>query len=211
MLPFTLLSLGLLIAAVCFIPGKPEHIALHWTESEKIHHGCGIEILSFTLLFVLALFAVGRLIPYSVVALVIFVVTLILNPKLISKVDYGLLLTFSFLFVFTGNMARVGIIKDTLQSLVEGREFVLSVITSQFISNVPATLLLTSFTDDYREVLLGVNIGGLGTLIASMASLISYKEYSRKYPGRTGRYLGVFTIMNVVFLMILILLKILIA
>jgi Na+/H+ antiporter NhaD/arsenite permease-like protein len=211
MLPYTLLSLVLLMISVTCLPGKGEHIALHRTESEKIHHGRRIEIISYSLMFVLALCAVGRLIPYYLVAAIILIATVALNPKLIKQVDYSLLVTFVFLFIFTGNMARVEIIKETLQNLIDGREFAVSIVTSQFISNVPATLLLTSFTGNLKEVLLGVNIGGLGTLIASMASLISYKEFSRKYEDKKVRYLGVFTIMNVVFLMILILLKILIA
>jgi len=211
MLPYTLLSLVLLMISVTCLPGKGEHIALHRTESEKIHHGRRIEIISYSLMFVFALCAVGRLIPYYLVAAIILIATVALNPRLIKQVDYSLLVTFVFLFIFTGNMARVEIIKETLQNLIDGREFAVSIVTSQFISNVPATLLLTSFTGDLKEVLLGVNIGGLGTLIASMASLISYKEFSRKYEDKKIRYIGLFTVLNVSFLLVLVGFKLLIA
>ena len=104
-----------------------------------------------------------------------------------------LLLTFIGFFIFTGNMGRIGDVRYALSKVVEGREFYVGIIASQCISNVPATLLLSDFTRDFRELLLGVNVGGLGTLIASMASLISYKAYGNAYPEKKGKYFLLFT------------------
>ena len=94
-------------------------------------------------------------------------------------------------------------IRDTLQELVNGRELLVGIVASQGISNVPAALLLSGFTSDYRALLAGVNVGGLGTLIASMASLISYKILANKYNEKKGKYFRWFTIVNVIYLIIL--------
>ena len=117
---------------------------------------------------------------------------------------YGLLLTFVAFFVFIGNMGRLPQFKGFLESILTGNERVVSVVASQVISNVPAALLLSGFTDQWRELTQrSTNLGGLGTLIASMASLISYKQIAVRYPGQKGRYLAMFTVWNVVFLGIL--------
>ena len=97
-------------------------------------------------------------------------------------------------------MGRIGFISDFLRGIMEGKELLISVLASQVISNVPATLLLSGFTTNYKELLVGVNVGGLGTLIASMASLISYKAYTKEYQENGAKYIGVFTIFNLAFL-----------
>jgi Na+/H+ antiporter NhaD/arsenite permease-like protein len=120
-----------------------------------------------------------------------------------------LLLTFIGFFIFTGNMGNIEAISSFLKDVLSGRELPVSIALSQVISNVPATLMLSGFTSNHKALLQGVNIGGLGTLIASMASLISYKAYAREYREKSGKYLLVFTAVNVVFLIIMILAAIL--
>jgi Na+/H+ antiporter NhaD/arsenite permease-like protein len=118
-------------------------------------------------------------------------------------VDYSLLLTFAGFFVFIGNMGRVPAFRIFLEGFVAGRETLTAVLASQVLSNVPATLLLADFTDDLPALIVGANLGGLGTLIASMASLISYKLFARREPAEKGRYLLTFTAANVAFLLVL--------
>ena len=100
-------------------------------------------------------------------------------------------------------MARIPAVRDALKQVVQNREFPVAVLTSQAISNVPAALLLSDFASDYHELLLGVNVGGLGTMIASMASLISYKFYANSYPDGKARYLLRFSLLNLAMLAIL--------
>jgi Na+/H+ antiporter NhaD/arsenite permease-like protein len=114
-----------------------------------------------------------------------------------------LLLTFVAFFIFSGNLARIPAVDALLRRLLSGREYLISLLTSQVISNVPAALLLSGFTQNARDVLLGVNIGGLGTPIASLASLISLKLYSHSDNAHTGRYLAEFTVLNVILLLML--------
>lgn len=114
-----------------------------------------------------------------------------------------LLLTFVAFFVFSGNLARLDFADALLRKMLEGREYITSLLTSQVISNVPAALLLSGFTRQSHALLLGVNVGGLGTPVASLASLISLKLYSRSSGADTGRYLLVFTAVNVLFLALL--------
>ena len=127
-----------------------------------------------------------------------------MDRPVLKQVDYCLLLTFIAFFIFTGNMGNIKAIRVALQQLVTGRELAIGIISSQAISNVPAALLLSGFTSDYRELLIGVNIGGLGTLIASMASLISYKLFAKEYNDQKGRYFRWFTISNIIFLAVLV-------
>jgi len=154
-------------------------------------------------LFVLSLFVVVRLVPFEMVLLAVILLVFNMDRKVLTQVDYCLLLTFIAFFIFTGNMGNISVVRDTLQQLVAGRELAIGVISSQAISNVPAALLLSGFTSDYRALLIGVNLGGLGTLIASMASLISYKLFAKEYNDQKGKYFWWFTAANVIFLVVL--------
>ena len=176
-------------------------------KKEEIKTGSALkirEVLAFSILFIIALLTVGRLIPYYIFVGIVLVAVLVLDRKLIAKADYVLLLTFIGFFIFTGNMGRIPLIKNFLENVMANSEFIISLITSQFISNVPATLMLSGFTSNYKELIIGVNVGGLGTLIASMASLISYKAYTKEYKENTGKYMKIFTGYNIIFLAILI-------
>ena len=118
-------------------------------------------------------------------------------------VDYPLLFTFVFFFVFAGNMARIDGVRQLFSALLSKSTLIFSVLSCQVISNVPSAILLSQFTDNYRHLLLGVNIGGVGTLIASLASLITFREYTKRNPGKTGYYVLMFTLFNLAFLVIL--------
>ncbi len=196
-LPYALLSL-ILIVISCFFTGKGEigtQNADNKTSFSKLHIGV------YSVLFIIALLTVFRVIPYVITLLITIVVVLILDRKVLLKVDYSLLFTFVFLFIFIGNLGEIRPISDFLKSVVNGNEVVVGVVSSQVFSNVPATLLLSKFTANARDLLIGVNLGGLGTLIASMASLISFKFVAKEKVG-TGKYILTFTVVNIVFLIL---------
>lgn len=162
--------------------------------------------LIFILLFFIILLSVFHLINYKLVFLITIVTVIFTNKKLFLKVDYSLLLTFIGFFIFIGNISSLDDVRIFMKSILNSKEstFITSIVSSQFISNVPATMLLSNFTNYIPELLLGVNIGGLGTLIASLASVISYKFYSNEFPNETTKYLRFFTIYNICGLAILI-------
>ena len=155
------------------------------------------------LLFVLCLLTVARVLPYGITLILVLVVTCVFDRRLLRKADYSLLLTFVGFFVFIGNMGRIPAFSTFLQHIISGHEVITAVAASQIISNVPAALLLSGFTEDYAGLILGTNLGGLGTLIASMASLISYKYIARSGKCSKGRYLAYFTAANLIFLALL--------
>lgn len=202
MAPVAAVSLALLCAAVLTIPNESICIGAEASVGEK---KLSAKLLTaFCILFAVNLLVVFRVISW-IPALVITVlgVVIIGKWKLLAKVDYALLLTFVGFFVFVGNIGRIPEVSGVIESLLNGREIVMSVVFSQFLSNVPAALLLSGFTDRFRLLLLGTNIGGLGTLIASMASLISYKLYAASDDSRKGKYMLVFTAWNLIFLAVL--------
>lgn len=156
------------------------------------------------ILLILCLLVVFRILPYQPVLICVILVILVINRKLYLSVDYFLLLTFLCFFVFIGNMKRIPQVSELLVSVVQGREFLTGILTSQIISNVPAAILLSGFSSDFSALLTGVNLGGLGTLIASLASLISFKFFVKEYPDQKGTFMKVFTIWNLLFLLALI-------
>ncbi len=162
------------------------------------------QLLAFAALLLLCLLVVFRVFPYIPVLICVAAAVLAVNRRLFGKVDYFLLLTFLCFFIFIGNMKRIPEISNTLASLVQGKELWAGILTSQIISNVPAAILLSGFAGNFSLLLTAVNLGGLGTLVASLASLISFKFYTVEYPQRKGRFMAVFTVWNLVFLGILI-------
>lgn len=157
----------------------------------------------YLVLFSFSIAIVFRTIPYWYGLIVIPVSLFFLDKKAIKMVDYPLLLTFVFFFVFSGNMARIEAVRNLFSFLLEKSTLVFSVISCQFISNVPSAILLSQFTENYRELLLGVNIGGAGTLIASLASLITFREYIKHNPDKVKQYIAKFSIYNFGFVLIL--------
>lgn len=196
------------VLELLFIKGKQEEIILYEMNHEESSKGESVDkrqTFGYLVLFALSLLVVAKMIPVEIVLGIVLIVVICLDKSVLKKVDYCLLLTFISFFIFTGNLGNIPAIHATLQALVEGRELLVGVIASQGISNVPAALLLSGFTTNYKELLAGVNVGGLGTLIASMASLISYKILANKYNEKKGAYLKRFTLVNLIFLVVLIL------
>lgn len=154
-------------------------------------------------LFALSIVIVFRVIPYWVGLIIIPPVILVFDRKALKSVDYGLLFTFVFFFIFAGNMARIDIVRDLFSSLLNKNTLLVSIASCQFISNVPSAILLSQFTENYKDLLVGVNIGGVGTLISSLASLITFREYVKHNPGKTRYYIAIFSAFNFAFLIIL--------
>lgn len=207
MAPATILSYVLLL--ICIFLQKKENIRLAHENETTIPKNPALTAYYFVL-FALCLLTVAYIIPYPLLLIVSIPVLLIWDRTTLKNVDYSLLLTFISFFVFIGNMQRIPSVANMISSLVEGRELIVAFLASQIISNVPAAMLLSGFTDNYKDLLLGVNIGGLGTLIASLASLISYKYFvvhARTLPKESGitkgKYMIHFTIMNLLFALIL--------
>ena len=199
LLPYAAFSLLLLVIACLFI----KNVSAAPQSSEKPARKTRTELL-FAALFLISLLSVLRLFEAWIAALVTAAVVLLFDRKLLKKVDYCLLLTFVCFFVFIGNMGRIEPIRDFLSTFIAGREMFTGAFLSQIISNVPAAVLLSAFSDNWKELLIGVNIGGLGTLIASLASLISYKLYCTSENAQPKRFLPVFTLYNVIFFALLI-------
>ena len=188
-----------LITLCCIIFVKPEPLAL---KEEKLSLPVGRSVV-YLLLFALAIAIVFRGIPYYIGLIVIPAALLFMDRKALKMVDYPLLFTFVFFFIFSGNMARIDVIRRVFSFLLEKSTLLFSVASCQVISNVPSAILLSQFTTNYKELLLGVNIGGVGTLIASLASLITFREYTKQQKGKTGHYILLFSAFNFAFLIIL--------
>ena len=207
MLPYTAVSGLLLLITIFVLSARKQKISMadcsFETEKEPSDRKKNVVYL---ILFLLCLLVVARLLPYHVVLAIVLVTVLVTDRMVLKNVDYCLLFTFIAFFIFTGNLGNLSAFKEALQKILSGRELLVGILASQCISNVPAALLLSGFTEDIRGLLLGVNIGGLGTLIASMASLISYKIYAHNYNRTKGKYLIWFTLANLIFLVVLLLL-----
>ncbi len=164
-----------------------------------------LPLLVYTVLFVLCLLTVSNIVSFLVMLGVVAAVVLVFDRKAFVNIDYGLLFTFVFFFVLIGNLGRIDLIHNALSRVIEKNVTLTAVLASQFISNVPAAMLLSAFTKKGPSLLIGTNLGGLGTLIASMASLITYKFYNKeKKEGE--HYLLAFTAVNILFLVILLVL-----
>lgn len=195
--PFALSVLLITLCCVVFV--KPEPLQV---EDEPL---ClpPARTLLYLCLFLLSVVIVFRVIPYWIGLIVIPVVLLFADRRALRMVDYPLLFTFVFFFLFAGNLARIEVVRSFFSLLLDKSALVFSVLSCQLISNVPSAILLSQFTTNYRDLLLGVNIGGTGTLIASLASLITFREYTKHNPGRAGFYIKMFSAFNFAFLLLL--------
>ncbi len=197
LLPFAV-SIVMIIAC-CIVFVKPEPLVVK-SEKKAIPRG---RAAIYLLLFAYSIIIVFRIIPFWTGLIVIPSALLLLDRKALKMVDYPLLLTFVFFFIFAGNMARIDEVSAFLSTLISQNTILVSALSCQLISNLPSAILLSQFTANYADLLVGVNIGGAGTLIASLASLITFREYSRHYPKDTKKYLGLFSVFNFAFLGIL--------
>lgn len=194
--PF-IISIALITVLCLFI--KPEKLEL-----EDGAETFDIKRTAFYLaLFAFSILIVFRTVPYQLGLVIIPIAIFLTDKKALKDVDYPLLMTFVFFFVFAGNMARIDVIRTFLSFLLEKSTLLVSVLSCQFISNVPSAILLSQFTDNYKELLWGVNIGGVGTLISSLASLITFREYMKHNRGKALKYIALFSAINFGFLIIL--------
>lgn len=198
MLPYTVASLVMLLVCTLFI--KSADIKYEAEGNAFNLKNAGI----YLALFAICLLTVAGVIPNLYTFAITIMIIIIVNKRIFLKVDYSLLLTFIFFFIFIGNMGNIPAFKSAVASLLQGREIAVSVISSQVISNVPAAVLLSGFTKNTNALIVGTNLGGLGTLIASMASLISYKFFVAEYPEERKKYFLQFTLWNIIFLAILV-------
>ena len=189
----------LLITACCIVFVKPEPLELTG-ESVSLPP---VRTAIYLVLFAFSIFIVFRVIPFWWGLIVIPLFLLFMDRRALLQVDYPLLFTFVFFFIFSGNMARIGVVREFFSFLLDKNTLVFSALSCQMISNVPSAILLSQFTENYADLLVGVNIGGAGTLIASLASLITFREYIKHNPGKTKRYLLEFSAFNFGFLILL--------
>ena len=199
MLPYSVVALVLLVI-MGFIKVKSAPVTLkdkneyERTKRDKIMIG----VYLFT--FLVSILVVARALEYIIGLIIVITIVLILDRRVLRTPDYSLLFTFIFLFIFIGNIKRIPALSDVLKQLVRINEVGVSIILSQFISNVPAAILCSGFTSEISKLIIGTNLGGLGTLIASMASLISFKQYSYIEGSDSKKYMLVFTLANILFL-----------
>jgi len=199
LLPLTGFSFMLLLIAASWGGGEP--IAISFPEKARMEGGGRLAVA--LVLFVLCLLSVFRVVHYALLTVVVAAVLAVVSPKLLKQVDYGLLLTFVCFFVFSGNLGQIPAIYDMLVALLEKNTLLCSAAVSQVISNVPAAVLLSGLTQDWQGLLAGVDVGGLGTPVASLASLISLKFYLRTEGRSVGKYMLWFTAANVIGLAVL--------
>ena len=195
--PF-ILSIVLFTAGCFFIP--KESLTLENNEEDKIDSK---KTIFYLVLFAMTILMVFRVIPYYICLPIILISIMETDRNALTKVDYPLLLTFVCFFLLAGNISRIEVVNVFFSKLLEQNTLLTSILSCQVISNVPSAILLSEFTDNYRELLLGVNIGGVGTLISSLASLITFREYTSHVKGKTLQYLGLFSALNFGFLIIL--------
>lgn len=205
MFPYLLVSLAMVLAFCFFIKKgdqQKEGITISPKSVNRVKSPLATAI--YFALMALAISVVLHITSVYLMTAITLVVVLIIDWKSIIKVDYTLLLTFIGFFIFVGNISNLHIVQETMSQVVAGREMAIGIVTSQVISNVPAALLLAQFTDNVEILIKSVNLGGLGTLIASMASLITFKYYINEEYSKKNRYLLLFTIVNVAFLVVLV-------
>ena len=221
MLPYSFVSAILLLIFILFLPKDTVSTATAANtatttntatasttsnvicEAVKARKNSRILFASYLILFLLCLLTVLHILPYQILFFLVLTGFLLLDYRVLKDVDYFLLLTFLCFFIFIGNMKQISLVHELISKLLVHHEVLMGIGASQIISNVPAAILLSGFTDDYSALLIGVNLGGLGTLIASLASLISFKFYTNSEGSDTKRFLGIFTLYNVIFLGVL--------
>lgn len=221
MLPYSFVSAILLLIFILFLPKDTVSTATAANtanstntvtasntsnvicEAVKARKNSRILFTAYLILFLLCLLTVLHILPYQILFFLVLTGFLLLDYRVLKDVDYFLLLTFLCFFIFIGNMKQISLVHELISKLLVHHEILMGIGASQIISNVPAAILLSGFTDDYSALLIGVNLGGLGTLIASLASLISFKFYTHSNGSDTRRFLGIFTLYNVIFLGVL--------
>ncbi len=197
LLPFIVSVTVITVCCLIFVKAEPMQVS---AQRKKINPK---RAAIYLILFVFSIIIVFNVIPYYFGLILVPLVLLIMDRESLKEVDYPLLLTFCAFFVFAGNMARIPAIRDLFDWLLSKNTLIVSAISCQVISNVPSAVLLSQFTENYKELLLGVNIGGVGTLISSLASLITFREYTKNNPGKAKSYILIFSAFNFAMLLLL--------
>ena len=187
----------LLFICCMFIKNEPLEL------KKELNININKKIFVYVILFVTVILSIFRIIPYLLTLNLVILIVLIIDRKRFKEVDYALIFTFMVFFVFSGNIARISVIKEFISKLVVNNTMLAGIVSCQFISNVPTAIFLSRFTINYRELLIAVNIGSLGILISSLASLITLKEFLKHQPKSFFKYLGLFTLFNTIFLVVL--------
>ena len=198
MMPAFLVSVLLLILAC--LPIKPIKFSIDNQFDDKLNVKKAVLYIA---LFVISILIVFRIIPFVIGLILIPLILFFVDRDSLKMVDYALLGTFFFFFIFAGNLSRLDSVNTIISSLLEKDTLIVSVLSCQFISNVPSAILLSKFTGNYAALLLGVNIGSAGTLISSLASLITFSEFRILHPEQTKKYIAIFTAVNIIFLIVL--------
>ncbi len=208
MLPFAIPGIIILIILVSFVnydnsieDHKMNNLPKPQSSTAGMH-----KLIIFLILFIISIAAVARLIDYLIATIIVLVITCILDIKALNKVNYVLLFTFIFFFIFIGNISNIHLLESVIRNSIHQHEVLASILTSQATSNVPAAILISKFTMNGTGILIGTNIGGMGTLIASMASLITYQLLGAKYPDAKGMFIKYFSIYNFILLIVFLLL-----
>lgn len=201
MLPYTVVSL--ILISLFIILGKNQPITQIKDKEKSFSKQQKIYAVIYSLIFLTGIITVCKLIPWYAFLIISIIAALVMNRSSFKKIDYSLLMTFICFFIFIGNISSLSSVRQFLTDTVSGRETLIGIAASQIISNVPAALMLSGFTKRYNDLIVGVDLGGLGTLIASMASLISYKAAAAAYPEKRKKYILLFTAVNTAFLVIL--------
>ena len=202
MLPSFLTATVLIVICCLFV--KPTPLTLKKDEHYVLNKQ---RTLIYSILFIASILIVFRIFPFTWGTLVIAVILLCLDKDAIKEVNYPLLATFCVFFVFSGNMARITAVSSFFEYLLPKNTLLFGILSCQLISNVPSAVLLSHFTTNYESLLPAVNIGGCGTLIASLASLITFTEYKKHNPSQTKSYILKFSALNFGFVMILYILQ----
>lgn len=193
------ITVAIMLAIACsFIKNEP----LELKENKKLKVDSK-RLCIYSILFVIVILSIFRIVSHIVALILVVIAILIMDKEVFKKVDYALLATFCVFFIFSGNIARIGFIKDFISHIVTKNTMIAGIISCQFISNVPTAIFLSKFTSNYRELLISVNIGSLGIIISSLASLITLKEFLKHQRKNFLKYMGLFTLFNTLFLSVL--------
>lgn len=204
MLPLTVVSFVMIVIwGIIKCRNAGGVISVSFADKLHISAANGSRLPIYMALFCICVLAVARVVDYRIVFGIVLIVTAVMDVKVLKHVDYSLIVTFAALFVFIGNLGRMESFSTFLGEVVGSNALVAAIAASQVISNVPAALLLSGFTNNYTALIIGTNIGGLGTMIASMASLISYKYVVRDEKKLCGSYMAYFTAVNFGFLAVM--------
>ena len=198
-----LAAAGFVLLAILVFFRRDSHLRSSPGEAEK-HPVDRSTAVFMTVLFIISVAAVLRIVPYPLCLIAVVLSIAVFRPRVLLQVDYGLLATFVLLFVFAGNISSIGSVHELLASVMASEPVLGGIVVSQIMSNVPAAVMLSGFTADWRSMLVGINIGGFGTLIASMASVITFRIYSQEKDAETGSYLVLFTVLNITMIVVLV-------